>query len=225
MVAFATPPRSPNPWFEPEAVVVRPTPTRRPILKRYAARIGVIAFFGAALALVAQLPAEPPNSAVIFSNTRNSPEAEHFLRAVIGAEPTLSRVRKAMAVAQLTCQPAFGRGQDSLLVCLGRSVRFGGVYTRMAFRFVAIADSVHRVIVCPAMVLGSQPPPPDSLRAAASARLDDPACWRDPANRVHSDWTFASLPESERFTTVPIPDAPRMRAESDATRDTVRVIW
>lgn len=226
MVDFSTPPHSPNPWFAPEAVVaVRPVPKRRTILQRYAARVGVIAFLATALALVAQMPETRRSSSIIFSNTRNAPVAELHLRAAIGEGPTLSGVRKAMAVAQLSCQPAIGRGLDSLLVCLGQPVRFGGDYTRMAFRFVATADSVHRVIVCPAMVLGNQPPPPVSLRERASARIDEPGCWRDPENVAHSGWTFAALPKTERFTTVPIPDAPRMRAESDATRDTVRVIW
>jgi hypothetical protein len=99
------------------------------------------------------------------------------------------------------------------------------VYTRMAFRFVATGDSVRGVIVCPAMVIGMQHPPGDSLRRAAIPSLDHPGCWRDTADAVHAEWTYAALPPSERFTVVPVPDAPRMRVESDASRDTVWVIW
>ncbi len=230
MVDFSSPPRAPNAWFEPEQEP--PAPTGRNsgrrgsrAIDRLAVPAFVTAALGLAITVVAQLPDVKPDSSIYFANTRLAPEAERFLRAVIGPSPRLSGVRRAMAEARVFCRSVVGRRADSLMICLGQSVRFGRVYTRMAFRFVATGDTVRAVVVCPAMVLRDRTAPPESLRRVATPSLDHPACWRDPDVPSHAEWAYAALPEGERFTTVPVPDAPRMRVESDPSRDTVRVIW
>ncbi len=224
MVAFSSPPRDPNQWFMEEpavALVLRPVSRRR----RLAIPIGVSALLASAIALIAQIPDNRPTVPVEFAKTREASTAERLLRKQIGPTPSLRMVRATMTGAQLFCRETEGRGRDSLLVCLGEAVRFEAAYTRMAFRFVSVGDSVTRVVVCPALIATQRKALPEVLRAHSRPTLTDASCWRDPANPAHTEWAWAALPDPGRFTTVPEPDAPRMRAESAPTADTVLVIW
>ncbi len=225
MIDFAEPPRLVNPWFEEEPVparVVAAAPVGR---QRWIVPAGIAGVLLAAMALLAQLPAPRPRGASSFATTRNQTTAEQLLRQTLGATPTLRGVRTSMATAQVFCRDAQGSGRDSLLVCLGDAVRFAEVYTRMAFRFVSRGDSVVRIVVCPALIASNRSMLPAALRAAARPSLRDVTCWRNPADRTHTEFTYASLPEARKFTTVPEPDAPRMRVESAPTDDTLHVIW
>ncbi len=224
MIDFAEPPRVQSPWFEPQASLlhIAAQPNRR---RRWLAPAGIAGVLLTGVALLAQLPSGRPRDASRFATTRSEREAARYLQQVVGPMPTLRGVRAAMATAQVFCREAQGRGRDSLLVCLGDAVRFAEAYTRMAFRFVSRGDSVVQVVVCPALIATNETPPPAPLRAAASPSLRDPSCWRNPDDRTHTDFTYAKLSEAGTFTTVPEPDAPRMRIESAATRDTVHVIW
>ncbi len=220
MVAFASPPREPNQWFVEEpamamALVLRPV-KRRPW---YAVPLGVTCLLASAIALIAQLPDTRPTIPDAFAANRLFWQAEKQLWAQLGPAPSLHKVRGTMAAAQVFCRGAEGSGRDSLLVCLGHAVRYGGAYTRMAFRFVSRGDSVTQVVVCPAFVTTQRRPLPPTLQAKARPTLADATCWRDP------EWSWASLPEQGRFTTVPEPDAPRLLAESAASADSIRVIW
>ncbi len=224
MIDFAEPPRLTNPWFVEDAIPVRDV-ALRPQGRRWVVPAGVAGVLLTAMALLAQLPSTRPRGTSQFATTRNQNAAESSLRQAIGTTPTMRGVRTAMATAQIFCREAEGHGQDSLLVCLGDAVRFAEAYTRMTFRFVSRGDSVVRVVVCPALIASNQSTPPALLRAAARPSLPDASCWRNPDNRAHTDFTYAALPEAGKFTTVPEPDAPRMRLESAPSRDTVHVIW
>ena len=224
MIDFAEPPRLTNPWFEEELVVVIGR-NRPSLVRRLAIPAAMTAVCVTAIALFAQLPTSRPRGTALFAATRNEAEAERILRQVIGVAPTLGGVRTSMASAHVFCRNADGRGPDSLLVCLGDAVRFAEAYTRMAFRFVSRGDSVVRVIVCPAMIASRSSMPSLELREMARPSLSNASCWRDFDNRTHTALTYADLPEAGKFTTVPEPDAPRMRVESASTYDTVQVIW
>jgi len=224
MIDFAEPPRLVNPWFAEEPIPVRVV-ARRARGRRWVAPAGVAGVLLTAIAVLAQLPATRPRGTSQFATTRSQHEAEKYVRQAIGPTPTLREVRTAMATAQVFCRDAEGRGQDSLLVCLGDAVRFAEAYTRMTFRFVSRGDSMVRIVVCPALIVSNRSTPPTLLRAAARPSLRDASCWRNPENRTHTDFTYAPLSEVGKFTTVPEPDAPRMRLESAPTRDTVHVIW
>lgn len=224
MIDFAEPPRLTNRWFVPDAVPDRVV-SRPAAGGRWRAPAGVAAVLLAAAALLAQLPTTRPRGTTVFAATRDQRVAERFLAEEIGNTPTLRGVRASMAAAQVYCRDAEGSGRDSLLVCLGDAVRFDEAYTRMAFRFFSRGDSVVQVVVCPALIVSNRLMPPARLRAAARPSVRDGSCWRNPADRQHTGFTYAALPEAGKFTTVPEPDAPRMRVESAPTADTVRVIW
>ncbi len=224
MIDFAEPPRLTNRWFVADAVpgrlVAHPVAGRR-----WRAPAAVAAVMLTAVALLAQLPTKRPRGSSLFAATRNQRQAERALAEVIGDRPTLHGVRASMAAAQVYCRDAEGSGRDSLLVCLGDAVRFAEAYTRMTFRFVSRGDSVVQVVVCPALIASNRSMPPAQLRAAARPSVRDGSCWRNPGDRLHTGFTYASLAEAGKFTTVPEPDAPRMRVESAPTADTVHVIW
>jgi hypothetical protein len=224
MIDFAEPPRRTNQWFVADAAPSRPV-SRPAAGRRWRAPAGVAAAVLTAAALLAQLPATRPRGTTVFATTRDQSVAERSLAEVIGVTPTLRGVRASMAAAQVYCRDAEGSGRDSLLVCLGDAVRFAEAYTRMAFRFVSRGDSVVQVVVCPALIVSKLSALPAQLRAAARPSVRDGSCWRDPADRQHTGFTYATLPEAGKFTTVPEPDAPRMRVESAPTADTVHVIW
>jgi hypothetical protein len=146
------------------------------------------------------------------------------MREQLPRTPRLADVRRLMGLSQLFCRPASGAGTDSLLTCLGHAVRYDRVYSRMAFRVASRGDSVTQVVACPALVVHRRAPPASLLDRARPA-VGAYACWRDEANPADSDWAWTTLPESVRFTVVPIPDAPRMRVESAPSGDTITVVW
>lgn len=220
MIAFTEPPRRPNRWFEdaPVVAVLRP---RQNLLRRVAVPLGFVAALAGTIVVIAQLPPSPSATAERsgFARNRQFWQAEKLLWEQLGRTPTLRRVRATMTDAGVHCRAAEGRASDSLLVCLGHAVRFDGAYTRMAFRFVSRGDSVTQVVVCPAIVVSRKRRLPVEVQANARPSLRDATCWRDP------DWTWAALPDPGQFTTVPEPDAPRLRAESNPSADTILVIW
>jgi hypothetical protein len=228
MVAFATPPRKPNDWFvPPEPVLAVPSADRRRLVapRRSWAWSAVMLLVGAtAFGVVAQMPTQLPIPVDSFARNRIESHAAQMLRDQLPPVPRLAHVRRLMGESQLFCQPATGAGSDSLLTCLGHAVRFQGAYSRMAFRIVSRRDSVTDVIACPALVIHRIAPSP-ARRERARPTIDAPSCWRDPTNPADSDWAWTALPDSVRFTLVPMPDAPRMRVESAPSTDTITVIW
>jgi hypothetical protein len=213
---------SPSPPAPVLPTLVAPPRSRWRRMRTPVAAVTMCAF---AFVLVAQIPGHRPVEAGAFAGTRAVVVAERSLRQILGPAPRLSGVRRVMATAQLYCRDAVGEGADSLLVCLGDAVRFGEAYSRMTFRFVSTGDSVVQTVVCPALVTLRRTTPPAPLLAAARPSLRRPGCWRDPADPTHAEWTYAGLPGVGKFTTVPEPDAPRMRAESAPAADTVLVLW
>ncbi len=231
MVAFATPPREPNGWFKadqptPRPVSLLPAAPRRGLIRRASVPLGALGLVSTAIAMIAQIPPAKNRSVDEFARNRYAAQAEALLLARLGPAPRLSVVRAKMAAAQLFCRAVDGAGNDSLLTCLGHAVRDGSAYSRMVFRIASRGDSVTRVVACPSLVVrGTRlAAVPERISRARSAPLSA-ECWHDPANPLDAEWTWASLPATQRFTVVPDPDAPRMRLESAASADTITVIW
>jgi hypothetical protein len=226
MIAFASPPRRPNPWFVVDAViqVEQPTPGRS-WLRRALLPLGITGVFASAIAVLAQLPERVTLGADAFATTGYPAEAERLLRSTVGPAPTMSVIRGLMSVSKVTCRDAIGNGADSLLVCLAPPVRFGGVYSRMSFRFVSRGARVTSMIACPAMVTTRQHDIRPARLARARPTLRDPSCWRDQRNPADAEWAYAALPSTLPFTLVITPDAPRLSRETAPSRDTLTVIW
>jgi hypothetical protein len=227
MVAFASPPREPNQWFEMS--VVTPAVTiateRTPRWRRALARTGAVVLCAAAIVMLTQPRRLTAADYADFAQSGMAGQAEQFLTRRLGSTPRLSAVHSLMRNAQLYCRPTAGVAHDSLLVCLGTPIRRSQTYTRMAFRFVARGDSVTQIRACPALIMRRTNAAPAELLARAVPSITDLGCWRDPDNILHAEWTYADLPARGAFTTVSLPDAPRMQIESAPSRDTIFVWW
>ena len=231
MVAFATPPREPNGWFKanlptPRPVSLLPAAPRRSLIRRAAVPIGALCLVSTTIAMIAQIPPSTGRTVDEFARNRYASQAEALLLTRLGPAPRLSAVRANMAAAQVFCRTPEGAGDDSVLTCLAPAVRDGSAYSRMVFRIASRGDSVTRVVACPALVVrrARLALVPERIARARRAPISA-ACWHDQANPLDAEWTWTSLPATQRFTVVPDPDAPRMRLESTASADTITVIW
>jgi hypothetical protein len=226
MVAFASPPREPNPWFVVPLVPPRPVPAQTaPTWRRIGVPVGAIALCATAIIALAQQPRRTWADVGGFTRSTLPAEAARELARQLGPGPRLRTVRQLMRDAQLYCRPTVGVGSDSLLVCLGEAIRRSQTYVRLGFRFVTTRDSVTQIIACPALIVRTPRVVPPDLRERAAPTLGNTSCWRDPTDVAQAEWAYAELPDRTAFTTVALPDAPRMQIESQATRDTVRVYW
>lgn len=231
MVTFATPPCEPNDWLLPYDAAPSSTAPALPAERRrtaavrsWALTLFALLLAGTAVGVVAQLPTQPPFRVDEFARNRIETQAARLLQQRLPRAPRLVDVRRLMAESELFCRPTLGAGTDSLLTCLGHAVRYDGAYSRMAFRVDSHGDSVTRVVACPALIV-HRTAPSATLIERARPLVGGPGCWRDPANPADSDWAWTSLPDSARFTLVPLPDAPRMRVESAPSADTITVVW
>jgi hypothetical protein len=226
MVAFASPPREPNQWFVPEPALSRSLPHQAAApWRRIGVPVGVLALCATAIIALAQRPRPTWVDVSGFSRNSQPADAATELARQLGPAPRLHTVRQLMRDAQLYCRPTVGVAADSLLVCLGEAVRRNQTYVRVAFRFVTRRDSVTQIVACPALITRTPRVAPAALRDRAIPALGHTECWRDPSDVAQAEWAYAELPDRTAFTTVAIPDAPRMQIESQASRDTVRVYW
>jgi hypothetical protein len=228
MIAFATPPRGRNRWFDSDLLPLARYRTAH-LLRTKAVVLAAVSVLATLTLLAARRPGTLPRETRAFARNSMPASARNLLVAQLPVGSPIAFVQERMQRWRIPCVNQTARDSDLVVVCFGDALLWGGVYARMSFRLGFHRDSFAAIVACPMLVSWKAVRPPPQLIARLRESADRVVCWseqsRSIASASDSYWASTAILPERPYNVQLIPGIPGVRDTTPPTADTLVVRW